>query len=136
MQTTARIASCSCGQLRIEVQGEPRGVGVCHCFECQRRTGSVFAALASYAVPYHIHGTATEYVRAGDQGAKFRFRFCPICGTTVFHTEEGREDSVAVAVGAFADSYFPAPRVSVYDCRRHPWVQLPEHVQAYTKDPP
>ena len=42
MQT--RTASCSCGQLRIEVQGEPRGIGLCHCLECQRRTGSVFAA--------------------------------------------------------------------------------------------
>ncbi|WP_436144268.1 GFA family protein [Duganella sp. LjRoot269] len=38
---TSRIASYSCGQPSIEVQGEPRDVGVCHCFACQRRTGSV-----------------------------------------------------------------------------------------------
>ena len=88
-------------------------VGVCHCLECQRRTGSVFAALASFAAPYKVAGTATEYVRIGEQGARFRFRFCPICGTTVFHTEEGHEESVAVAVGAFADPGFPPPRASV-----------------------
>src|SRR6185503_19705796 len=94
----SRTASCCCGQLQIEVQGEPEGVGVCHCFACQRRTGSVFAALAGFATPYEVFGTATEYVRAGDQGARFRFRFCPVCGSTVFHTEEGREDAyVAVA---------------------------------------
>jgi hypothetical protein len=63
----SRWASCSCGQLRIEVQGEPRGVGVCHCLACQRRAGSVFAALASFAAPYKVVGTATEYVRSGDQ---------------------------------------------------------------------
>lgn len=131
-----RTASCHCGQLRIEVQGEPRGVGVCHCLACQRRTGSVFAALAGFAPPYQVSGTATEYVRAGDQGARFRFRFCPICGTTVFHTEEGYEQrSVSVAVGAFADPSFPAPQVSVYDCRRHPWVQLPEGIRTHDKDP-
>jgi hypothetical protein len=108
----SRTASCSCGQLRIEVQGEPRGVGVCHCLACQLRTGSVFAALASFAAPYRVFGNATEYLRVGDQGAKFRFRFCPICGTTVFHTEEGHEQSsVSVAVGAFADPSFPAPKV-------------------------
>ena len=44
-----RTASCCCCQLRIEVQGEPRGVGVCHCFACQKRTGSVFAALATFS---------------------------------------------------------------------------------------
>ncbi|MDX2170181.1 MAG: GFA family protein [Deltaproteobacteria bacterium] len=132
-----RRASCCCGQLTIEVEGEPRGVGVCHCLACQRRTGSVFAALAGFAPPYTVSGTATEFVRSGDQGAKFRFRFCPRCGSTVFHTEEGYEErGVAVAVGAFADPSFPAPQDSVYDCRRHAWVQLPPGVTVYEKDPP
>ena len=132
----SRTAACSCGQLSIEVQGEPRGVGVCHCLACQRRTGSVFAALAGFAVPYKVSGKATEYVRTGDQGASFRFRFCPVCGTTVFHTEEGREQTyVAVAVGAFADPGFPPPEDSVYDCRRHSWVQLPPGIKTYDKDP-
>ena len=130
-----RTASCCCGQLSIEVQGEPRGVGICHCLACQKRTGSVFAALASFSAPYKVVGQATEYVRVGDHGARFRFRFCPVCGTTVFHTEEGFESSVGVAVGAFADPSFPAPRDSVYDCRRHPWLQLPPGTKAYEKDP-
>jgi hypothetical protein len=132
----SRTASCSCGQLRIEVYGEPLGVGVCHCLACQRRTGSTFAALASFAAPYQVFGSATEYDRIGDQGAKFRFRFCGVCGTTVFHTEEGYELSlVRVAVGAFADPDFPPPQRSVYDCRRHPWVQLPPGTKSYEKDP-
>jgi hypothetical protein len=60
---SARTASCSCGQLRIQVEGDPRGVGVCHCFACQQRTGSVFAALASFSAPFTVFGAATEYVR-------------------------------------------------------------------------
>ncbi len=132
---TSRTAICSCGQLRINVEGEPRSVGICHCLACQRRTGSVFAALASFAAPYKVHGTATEHARTGEQGATFVFRFCPICGSTVFHTEVGQEGSVGVAVGAFADPGFAAPSVSVYDCRRHPWVQLPPGTVAFDKDP-
>lgn len=133
---TTRTASCFCGQLTITVHGEPRGVGVCHCLACQQRTGSVFAALAGFAAPYEVAGQATEFVRTGDQGATFRFRFCPVCGSQVFHTEEGYEErSVSVAVGAFADPSFPAPRASVYDCRRHAWVRLPDGVTAYDKDP-
>lgn len=132
----SRTASCTCGQLSIEVQGRPRGVGLCHCLACQRRTGSVFAALAGFAPPWRISGVATEYVRTGDQGAAFRFRFCPVCGTTVFHTEEGDEGrSVSVAVGAFADPTFPPPQDSVYDHRRHPWVKLPPGVTVHAGDP-
>ena len=131
-----RTASCSCGQLRIEVEGEPLGVGICHGLACQRRTGSVFAALAAFAAPWKVSGKASEYVRTGDQGARFVFRFCPVCGSNLFHTEEGREtSSVAVAVGAFADPTFPPPQDSVYDSRRHSWVTLPPGITAYEKDP-
>ncbi|MEZ5830154.1 MAG: GFA family protein [Dongiaceae bacterium] len=140
----SRTASCTCGRLRIEVAGQPLNIGVCHCLACQRRTGSVFAALASFAAPYMVHGTASEYIRAGDQGARFKFRFCPVCGTNLFHTELYRAEdgtdveedaSVGVAVGAFGDPGFPAPRLSIYDCRRHPWVQLPPGIKRYEKDP-
>ncbi len=132
---TTRTASCVCGQLSVVVQGEPRGIGLCHCLACQKRTGSVFAALASFSTPYRVVGKATEYVRVGDRGAEFRFRFCPVCGTTVFHSEEGLDASVSVAVGAFADPEFPAPEVSVYGCRRHRWVRLPAGTKEFDEDP-
>ncbi len=97
----------------------------------------MFAALASFAALDTVQGTATKCVRTGDQGARFRFRFCPVCGTTVFQTEEGDEHaSVGVAIGAFADPNFLLPEVSIYDWRRHPWVQLPPGVATHDKDPP
>ena len=135
----SRIASCCCGQLSIEVQGEPQGIGLCHCLACQRRTGSVFAALAGFlAIGVDILWSGlAEFIRTGDQGARFRFRFCPVCGSNVFHTEEGYEDRwVAVAIGTFADPSFPTPHDSVYDSRRRAWVQLPPGVTVYQKDPP
>jgi hypothetical protein len=132
---SSRVASCNCGQLQIRVQGDPLGTGICHCFVCQRRTGSVFATLAAFAAPYEVTGTATEYVRFGDAGPRVSFRFCPVCGTTLFHTEPGQDQYVQVAVGAFADPSFPPPQDSVYDCRRHPWVQLPPGTIAFDRDP-
>jgi hypothetical protein len=131
---TTRTASCSCGQLAITVQGEPLGQGICHCLACQKRTGSVFAMLARFALPYAVTGDSTAFVRVGDQGARFTFHFCPVCGSTVFHTEDG-EDFVRVAVGCFADPTFPAPRVSVYGHRRHAWVTLPPDMVVYDEDP-
>lgn len=132
---SSRTASCYCGQLQIQVHGDPLGVGVCHCLACQQRTGSVFAALAAFAAPYQVTGHATEFVRTGDHGAQFRFRFCPVCGSNVFHTEEGVQGHVSVAVGAFADPAFPPPQDSVYDKRRHPWVRLPDGIARHDADP-
>jgi hypothetical protein len=42
---------------------------------------------------------------------------------------------VSVAVGAFADPNFPAPQDSVYECRKHAWVRLPDEITTYKEDP-
>jgi hypothetical protein len=131
-----RLASCSCGQLRAEVRGDPIGVAVCHCYACQSRTGSVFSTQASFPrESVTVKGNGTDFVRVGDEGARFTFTFCPRCGSTVYYVEEGEEQEIAIPVGAFADARFPPPTVSVYEERRHSWVSLPEDVEKYRRNP-
>lgn len=76
-----------------------------------------------------ITGPSTEYVRISDEGEERTFRFCPTCGTTVFWTTEDWPETVAVAIGSFADPAFPHPTVSVYGSRRHPWLSLPDGIE-------
>ena len=126
---TKRTASCTCGQLKAEVCADPIRVSVCHCLNCQRRTGGVFASQARFAQEaVTITGTATEFVRTGDSGNKAVFRFCPTCGCTLYWTGEGMSGSIAIPVGAFADPGFPPPTVSVYDDRMHAWVRMPDGI--------
>ena len=126
---TTRQASCCCGQLRLTTAGEPVRISICHCLECQRRTGSVFGTQARFRrEQVTIDGRAAEYVRKGDSGNPITFRFCPACGSTVYWTLSALPELIAITVGAFADPGFPAPRVSVYERRRHPWVAVPETV--------
>ena len=124
----SRTASCSCGQLRVTCAGEPVRLSMCHCLECQKRTGAPFGVQARFdRAQVRTQGTATEFERIGDEGNRITFRFCPVCGSTVYWTLSGFPDLVAVAVGNFADRDFPAPRFSVYESRRHSWVIVPDH---------
>ena len=123
--TAAREASCSCGQLRVRTQGDPVRISMCHCLACQQRTGSAFGMQARWpASQVDVEGRSTEYVRTSDDGVRHTFRFCPECGATVFWTSEGG-DTIAVAIGAFADPSFPPPTVSVYGSRAYHWLSLP-----------
>jgi hypothetical protein len=123
---TVRQAACSCEQLRITVEGEPVRISVCHCRACQRRTGSAFGVQARFEAEHtRIEGRHKEWARVSDHGEERIFSFCPECGATVFYRAEGASELIAVPVGAFADPSFPAPRVSVWESRRHPWVGLP-----------
>jgi hypothetical protein len=125
-----RTASCSCGQLTATVTEDPIRVSVCHCLACQRRTGSAFGAQARFRKEcVSINGQSTQYVRVADSGNRITFHFCTSCGAIVHYWIEGREDLVAVPLGAFADPQFPAPEFSVYERHKHPWVSLPTHLE-------
>ncbi|MBX9346371.1 GFA family protein [Chromobacterium vaccinii] len=127
-----RLAACSCGQLTVQVSGDPVRVSICHCLACQRRTGSVFGQQARfYRKDVAIAGDSTVYVRVGDEGSRVKFHFCPTCGATVYYEPEGLEEFVAIPVGAFADPGFPAPSVSVYEERKHGWVAVPEGAEHF-----
>lgn len=120
-----RVAQCSCGQLRVTCRGEPRLVSLCHCLDCQRRTGSAFGIAAFWPrEDIASEGRSTPTSRRGESGFSIRFHFCPDCGSTVFWEPERKPDMIAVAVGAFGDPGFPPPGQSVWEQRRHPWVAL------------
>lgn len=122
---TKHIATCQCGQLRAECEGEPVRISVCHCLDCQKRSGSSFAAQARWPDErVQITGRFKEWQRAGDDGAGATFKFCPDCGSTVAYVNAGMAGLTAVAIGAFADSGFPAPHYSVYESRKHAWVAV------------
>lgn len=121
----SRRATCSCGQLEVTTEGEPFAVYVCHCLECQRRTGSVLAGGGRFLLEHvRVRGRSREYVRVSDKGEGRTFHFCPECGTTVYWFWESAPEAVSVAVGAFADPAFPPPVVSVFEGRRHSWLDL------------
>lgn len=127
---TTRRASCACGQLTARATGEPIRVSVCHCLECQKRTGSVFGAQARFSTAsVQVTGKSNVFTRVGDSGGNISFRFCPTCGSTVWYTIDAQPEIMAIPVGAFADPGFPAPVRSFYDSRRHGWVVIPETIE-------
>jgi hypothetical protein len=127
---TTRRAQCSCGQLKVTCEGDPVRISVCHCLECQKRTGSPFGQQARFpAERVTIEGSATMFERTGDEGGTIRFRFCPTCGSTVYYDIADMPGVIAVPVGGFADPSFPPPTFSVYEDRMHSWIRLPEGIE-------
>ena len=64
------------------------------------------------------------FARTGDAGTTATFHFCPTCASIVYYDMDALPDMIAIPVGAFADSTFPGPTISVYETRQHPWLSL------------
>lgn len=130
-----RTARCCCGALTVEADGEPDTVVVCHCIECQRRTGSALGAAAFFAADrVSLSGASSVYERTSDAGRKLSFRFCPHCGSTVWWEAERHPGKIAIALGSFADPDFPYPTRSVFGRGRHRWLELPADIPAHIAD--
>jgi len=123
--TQIRKAHCSCGSLSVETQGDPAVVVVCHCTECQRRTGSVFGVSAWFHNDkVQSNGTSKSYIRTARENRTIRFEFCPNCGTSLYYEADLRPGMTAVVLGAFGDPNFTKPSRSVWETNRHKWVEF------------
>jgi len=122
----SHAASCRCGQLKATVTGVPVRVSVCHCLNCQKRSGSAFAAQARWpAEQVAIEGRSSSFEKISDSGNRATFYFCPECGSEVHYDNNGRADGqIAIPLGAFDDPYFLEPRFSVWEERKHGWVEI------------
>lgn len=120
-----RVASCRCSRLRAECSGDPVRVSVCHCEECQRRTGSAFSVQARFDCnAVEISGPFETFERIADSGNILSYRFCPSCGSTVAYQIDAWPDVIAIPLGAFGDQDFPEPAYSVYERRKQPWIAV------------
>lgn len=131
-----RTATCRCGALRAICEGEPVRISVCHCLDCQKRTGSAFAAQARWPDDkMTVEGDAATWERVADSGHRATYRFCPACGSTIAYIIEGWPGVTAIPLGAFADPTFPPPKFSVYEHRQHPWVEISGEDVEHTSTP-
>jgi hypothetical protein len=131
-----RLAHCSCGSLRAESAGEPLVVVTCFCEECQRRTGSAFG-ISTYWMQANVElsGSATRYVREGQEGRRVTYYFCPKCGSSVYWQLDRRPGQIGISGGSFFDPNFPAPTRSVWERSKPSWITIPD-ADHFAQNPP
>lgn len=128
-------ATCACGQASITVDAVPKMLGVCHCTNCKRRTGSAFGVSAYFdrsAVVSHKGETQVYAFHHAAQDHDQRRHFCKSCGTTLFWFVSTLPTQIGIAGGCFAEQGLSQPTYSVADSKREPWVSLPSHWHFYT----
>ena len=129
-------ATCACGNASITVSAGPLMLGVCHCTNCKRRTGSAFGMSAYFARDAVIRqegATKTYAFHHAAQNHDQERHFCVRCGTTLFWFVSSLPDKIGIAGGCFADEGLAEPSYSVTDGKREPWVSLPANWKVWAE---
>ena len=129
-----RKASCCCGKLRATCVGpDPERRSLCHCKNCQLRTGSAFSIQTRFPreqVTIEGKSSAWKFPIDGAKPVTYRscdsegvtYHFCPECGSTVYYLLDVAPDMTGIRVGAFTDPTFPPPMISGFEEYRFPWA--------------
>jgi hypothetical protein len=128
-------AICQCGQLSAQVaDGADVFTVLCHCTDCQRRSGSPFGVIGYFPKEaVTITGEAGEFSRSTYVGNTLTNGFCRSCGSTITVHLSKNEALIGIPVGAFTNPDFPPPVRAVWDQCRHPWISLPEGLATFNR---
>ncbi|GAB4088625.1 GFA family protein [Hydrogenophaga soli] len=129
---------CQCGQVVYEVTGQSATLFACHCTECQRQSSSAFGMALWIENPVvQLHqGELAEWVRTTPSGQRLAGRFCPQCGTRLFHQALGQHRFLSIKPGTLDDTRGLSPVGHLWTQSKQAWVQLPEGSLCYAQNPP
>ncbi|MFM5924309.1 MAG: GFA family protein [Novosphingobium sp.] len=125
------VARCSCGQLWLEVEGEPVLNALCHCADCRRRTGSAFGWQAYFLEAQVGAPNGKSQARSVPVAEPQVRHFCPDCGTTLWWTQGLGPGLIGVSGGAFDAGVLAEPFASYSNDQRCDWLTLPQGWTVY-----
>jgi hypothetical protein len=115
--------SCLCGAVRITAEGQPYRVGLCHCLDCRKYSGSLFHASAVFPeTAVTVEGETRHF---GDR------HFCPGCGASLFGHSAGEID---VSLGVLDAPNQLKPTYELWTIRREAWLPPFPGMRLYERD--
>ena len=128
---------CLCGAIQYECGSSPNFQANCHCDDCRRSGGGVYASFVfvaeeSLKVSRGEISTFTHQTDRGNLATKF---FCPQCGSQLFTANSANPSRRGVRVGTITGAHWFKAQANVYASRRLPSTPLDDAVAAYDEMP-
>ncbi len=86
---------CLCGDIRFSTQHPPQAASACHCVQCRKQSGHVWASAYVPREALQIEGPVAWY----EFSPQAKRGFCQRCGSYLFWTAHD-EDTISFALGA------------------------------------
>jgi hypothetical protein len=109
---------------------------VCHCRECRRQSASAFGISVSVAKDaFRLErGEVRTWSRRTDSGRTLDCRFCPVCGTRLWHEGAGW-DVLSVKGGTLDEPVDLRGAIHIWTSRRLDGVVIPAEAEQWPEEP-
>jgi hypothetical protein len=129
--------TCLCGRIEFELLADPLTFYVCHCTDCQRRTGG--AALPVMWVRRRdirvVSGEPVLHVFDLRNGKQRRSRLCAQCDTRLWAEPADKPDIAILRPGTLLDQSTFEPIAHLYVRSKQPWFSIPNDAVQFETQP-
>ena len=124
---------CHCGAVQYDMPSETHHRAICHCGDCRRHAGAPMVAWGLVdRDTLKVQGETREY--ASSQNG--RRHFCPICGTSLFYTNDvifaGKVD---VQLATLDDPDAIVPQAQIQMAERIHWMDNLDKLPKFDRYP-
>jgi hypothetical protein len=127
---------CLCGGVRFRITGRLGPAGYCHCKQCQRASGSAFAANAPVRTRYFSFTSGAELVNEYESApGKFR-AFCRRCGSPLYSRRESEPELRRIRLGTVDGDPGRRPLAHVWVSAKAPWDEIRDELPQFPEGLP
>ena len=128
---------CLCGAVRYTVRQTMRFQSyVCHCTDCQTRSGSAFGIeLSVLTGDLEVSGALLKGEHVQPSGAVAGIYACEKCLTRIYTDNDRRPGIANLRAGTLDNSQALAPATHLWVSSKLPWVVIPEEAVAMDRQP-
>lgn len=127
---------CLCGGIRYRVSGKLGPAGYCHCKQCQRASGTAFAANAAVRTKYFELLSGRELVTDYESSPGKLRSFCKRCGSPVWTRRTSEPDLLRLRLGSIDGDPERRPLAHVWVDSKAAWYEITDSLPQYPEGLP
>lgn len=121
---------CECGAVAFEVEHVRETVTVCHCSQCRRTSGHLWASThAPFDSVTFMRDEGLQWYRSSESAKR---GFCSRCGSSLFYRMND-EDGIGIAAGCLNDTSGLRIGKHIFTDDKGDYYQLPDDAPVLPK---
>lgn len=128
---------CACGQVTLEIAGEPVGTRQCWCRQCQQVAGGGPTHNAIFKTDeVQLTGELASNGWIAASGNTLTNWFCPSCGSPVFCQSSARPQFKTVRIGMLDPGHGLRPQMAIWTDDAPDWAVIDPALERFPQQPP
>ena len=127
---------CACGKIRYEIKSQPLFMFLCHCRDCQRATGGLYAPnvwFSSETISLSEEPKAYEVV--SDAGNNISHDYCADCGSPIGMRTSNFPQGRGIRAATLDDMGWLEPMANIYMKNSPKWEATNPDLHVFESQP-